>query len=138
VDHDGYVLDETVQARRNIRAAKRLLSRLMKQQGIAPKRIITDKLFSYGAARRQVIPRVEHRSHKDLNNRTKNSHLPLRKRERIMQGFQSPRGLQRFTSVFAVVRNLLVPTHSHQFTCATHLHRLQAIAAWKAVAGAIA
>jgi putative transposase len=66
VDQDGYVLDEIVQTRRDTKAAKRLLTRLMKKQGVAPKRIITDKLPSYGAARRQVMPRVEHRSHKGL------------------------------------------------------------------------
>src|SRR5919112_5647157 len=99
VDQDGYVLDEIVQPRRNTKAAKRLLTRLMKKQGVAPKRIITDKLPSYAAAKRQVMPSVEHRSHKGLNNRAKNSHLPLRKRERMMQGFQSVGGLQ-FTSVF--------------------------------------
>ncbi len=71
------MLDEIVQSRRNTKAAKRLLTRLMKKQGMVPKRIITDKLSSYGAARRQVMPRVEHRSHKGLNNRAENSHLPL-------------------------------------------------------------
>ncbi|EJC71676.1 transposase [Rhizobium leguminosarum bv. trifolii WSM2012] len=85
VDQDGYVLDEIVQSRRNTKAAKRLLIRLMKKQGCLPKRIVTDKLRSYGAARRQVMPVVEHRSHKGLNNRAENSHL--RKRERVMQGF---------------------------------------------------
>jgi putative transposase len=64
VDHDGYVLDEIVQNRRNTKAAKRLLTRPLKKQGLAPKRIITDKLRSYGAARRQVMPAIEHRSHK--------------------------------------------------------------------------
>ena len=64
VDHDGYVLDEIVQPRRDTKAARRLLTRLLKKQGIAPKRMITDKLRSYGAARRQVMPQVEHRSHK--------------------------------------------------------------------------
>jgi putative transposase len=66
VDQDGYVLDEIVQSRRNTKAAKRLLTRLMKKQGLAPRRIITDKLASYGAARRQVMAGVEHRSHKGL------------------------------------------------------------------------
>jgi putative transposase len=138
VDQDGYVLDEIVQSRRNTKAAKRLLTRLMKKQGVAPKRIITDKLPSYGAARRQVMPRVEHRSHKGLNNRAENSHLPLRKRERMMQGFRSAGGLQRFTSVFSAVRNLFVPPHSRQSALATHLHRLQAMAAWKSVASLLA
>lgn len=80
VDQDGYVLDEIVQARRNTKAAKRLLIRLMKKQGCQPKRIVTDKLRSYGAALRQLMPTIEHRSHKGLNNRAENSHLPLRKR----------------------------------------------------------
>jgi putative transposase len=66
VDQDGYVLDEIVQTRRNTKAAKRLLTRLLRKQGVAPKRMITDKLRSYGAARRQVMPQVEHRSHKGL------------------------------------------------------------------------
>lgn len=138
IDQDGYVLDEIVQSRRNTKAAKRLLTRVMKKQGIAPKRIITDKLPSYAAAKRQVMPSVEHRSHKGLNNRAENSHLPLRKRERTMQGFRSAGGLQRFTSVFSAVRNLFVLPHSDQSALATHLHRLQAMAAWKAAAGVLA
>jgi putative transposase len=138
VDQDGYVLDEIVQSRRNTKAARRLLTRLMKKQGMAPKRIVTDKLLSYGAARRQVMPKVEHRSHKGLNNRAENSHVPLRKRERMMQGFRSAGGLQRFTSVFSAVRNLFVPPHWHQPALATHLHRLQAMGAWKAAAGVLA
>ena len=136
VDQDGYVLDEIVQSRRNTKAAKRLLTRLLKRQGAAPKRIITDKLPSYGSARRQVMPRVEHRSHNGLNNRAENSHVPLRKR--IMQGFRSVRGLQRFTSVFSAVRNLFVPARSNQTALSTHIHRLRAMAEWRAAAGVLA
>jgi IS1 family transposase len=84
VDQDGYVLDGIVQSRRNTKAAKRLLTRLMKKQGIAPKRTIADKLPSYAAAKRQVMPSVEHQSRKGLNNNAENSHLPLRERERMM------------------------------------------------------
>jgi putative transposase len=69
-----------------------LLVRLLKKQGLSPKRIITDKLRSYGAAKRDVMPGVKHRSHKGLNNRAENSHVPLRKRERMMQGFRSVGG----------------------------------------------
>ena len=133
VDQDGYVLDEIVQNRRNTKAAKRLLRRLLKKQRAAPKRMITDKLGSYGAARRQVMPDVEHRSHKGLNNRAENSHVPLRKRERTMQGFRSPGGLQRFVSIFSALRNLFVPPPSNRSALATHIHRLQAMAEWKAV-----
>ncbi|GLR46093.1 hypothetical protein GCM10007880_66110 [Mesorhizobium amorphae] len=79
------MLDEIVQYRRNSKAAKRLLRRLLKKQ-----RMVTDKLRSYGAAKRQVMPAVEHRSHKGLNNQAENSPMPLRKRERTMQGFRSP------------------------------------------------
>lgn len=87
VYQDGYVLDEVVQARRNTKTARRLLIRLMKKQGCPPERIVTDKLRSHGEARRQIIPSVEYRSHRGLNNRAENSHLPLRKRERVMQRF---------------------------------------------------
>lgn len=109
VDQDGYVLDEIVQARRDTQAARRLLVRLLKKQSLTPKRIVTDKLRSYGAARREVMPAVEHRSHKGLNNRAENSHVPLRKRERMMQGFRSVGGFQRFISIFSALRNLFVP-----------------------------
>lgn len=104
VDGDGYVLDEIVQSRRNTKAAKRLLQRLLKKQGLAPKRMITDKLRSYGAARRQVMPRIEHRSHKGLNNRAENSHVPLRKRERMMQGFRSVGSLYRLREFCSIAR----------------------------------
>ena len=73
VDQDGYVLNEIVQARRDTKAAKRLLTRLLRKQGCRPKRIVTDKLGSYAAAKRTVMPDVEHRSHKGLNNRAENS-----------------------------------------------------------------
>lgn len=138
VDQDGYVLDEIVQTRRDTKAARRLLVRLLKKQGLAPKRIITDKLRSYGAARRDVMPGVEHRSHKGLNNCAENSHVPLRKRERVMQGFRSAGGLQRFISVFSAVRNLFVPLHQKRSALATHIHRIRAIAHWKVVTGATA
>lgn len=135
VDQDGYVLDEIVQNRRNTTAAKRLLMRLLKTQGIAPKRMTTDKLRSYGAARRQVMPAVKHWSHKDLNNRAENSHLPLRKRERTMQGFRSPGSLQRFISIFSALRNLFVPPRSKRSVLSIHIHRLQAMAEWKVAVG---
>jgi putative transposase len=128
------VLDEIVQSRRNTKAAERLLKRLLRKQGCPPRRMITDKLGSYAAARRQVMPDVEHRSHKGLNNRAENSHLPFRRREHARQGFRSSDGLQRFVNVFSAVRNLFVPPRSRRSAPATHLHRLNAMAEWKAVA----
>ena len=119
---------------RDTKAAKRLLKRLLKKQGCPPRRMVTDKLGSYAAARRQIMPAVEHRSHKALNNRAENSHLPLRRRERAMQGFRSPGGLQRFISVYSAIRNLFVPPRSRRSALATHLHRLTAVAEWKSAA----
>ncbi|EKF39803.1 IS6 family transposase (plasmid) [Nitratireductor rhodophyticola] len=133
VDQDGYVLDEIVQTRRNTKAAKRLLTRLLKKQGLAPKRMITDKLRSYGTAKRQVMPQIEHRSHKGLNNRAENSHVPLRKRERSMQGFRSPGSLQHFISIFSAFRNLFVPPRSQRSALGIRTHRLRAMAEWNAV-----
>ncbi|AXA43633.1 transposase-like protein [Rhizobium leguminosarum] len=74
VDQDGFVLDVLVQSRRNAKAAKRLMRKLLKAQGRTPRVMITDKLRSYDAARRDLMPGVEHRSHKGLNNRAENSH----------------------------------------------------------------
>ncbi|MBB4245532.1 MULTISPECIES: IS6 family transposase [Rhizobium] len=112
VDQDGFVLDVLVQSRRNTKAAKRLMRKLLKGQGRSPRVMITDKLRSYGAAKRDIMPGVEHRSHKGLNNRAENSHQPIRRRERIMKGFKSPRHLQRFVSMHDPVANLFyIPRH---------------------------
>ncbi len=138
VDQHGYVLDEIVQTRRDTKAAKRLLKRLLKMQGCPPRRMITDKLGSYSAARRRIMPAVEHRSHKGLNNRAENSHLPLRRRERAMQGFRSPGSLQRFTSIFHAIRNVFVPPRSRHSALGIYLHQLGAMAEWRAAAGVIA
>ncbi|WP_245424196.1 IS6 family transposase [Methylovirgula sp. 4M-Z18] len=136
VDHEGYVLDEIVQIHRNTKAARRLLTRLLRKQGCAPKRIITDKLGSYAAARRELMSKVEHRQHKRLNNRAENSHVPIRRRERMMQGFRSWPGLPRFVSTFSAVRNHFVPSHTQRSALSTHLRRLSAMMQWKSVTGA--
>ncbi|MGV2068421.1 IS6 family transposase [Agrobacterium sp. 22-226-1] len=120
VDQDGFVLDVLVQSRRNTKAAKRLMRKLLKGQGQAPRVMITGKLRSYGAAKRDIMPGVEHRSHKGLNNRAENSHQPTRRRERIMKGFKSARHLQRFVSIHDPVANLFhiprhdIPSHHHR------------------------
>jgi putative transposase len=138
VDQEGYVLDEIVQIHRNTKAARHLLTRLLRKQGCPPKRIITDKLGSYGAAKRKVMPKVEHRQHKGLNNRAENSHVPVRKRERMMQGFRSWSGLQRFVSTFSAVRNHFGQPRSQRSAISTHLYRLRAMAEWKTVAAVAA
>jgi putative transposase len=79
MDQTGMVLDLLVQSRRDKRAAKRLLRKLLKRQCRAPRVMITGKLPSYGAAKREEMPGVEHRQHKGLNNRAENSHQPTRR-----------------------------------------------------------
>jgi putative transposase len=106
VDQDGFVLDILVQGRRDRKAAKRLLRKLLKKSAMAPRVMITDKLGSYGAARRDMHLRIEHRQHKGLNNRAENSHQPTRRRERQMKGFKSARHAQRFLSIHDPISNL--------------------------------
>ncbi|MFB7225760.1 IS6 family transposase [Streptomyces sp. NPDC056227] len=101
VDQDGDVLDILVQDRPDKAAARRFFRTLLKKTGAVPRVIVTDKLRSYGAAHREVMPSVEHRSHKGLNNRAENSHQPTRQRERAMKGFRSAGGAQRFLSAFS-------------------------------------
>ena len=106
VDQDGTVLDVLVQSRRDKRAAKRLLRKLLKRQGRAPRVLVTDKLASYPAAKQELMPGVEHRRHKGLNNRAENSHQPTRRRERQMKRFKSARQAQRFLSAHDQINNL--------------------------------
>src|SRR3712207_6105003 len=82
VDQNGMVLDVLVQSRRDKPAAKRLLRKLLKRQCRAPRVMVTDKLGSYGAAKKELMPGIEHRRHKGLNNRAENSHQPTRRRDR--------------------------------------------------------
>lgn len=107
--------------RRNAKAAKRLLTRLLKK-GVAPKRMFTDKLRAYGAGdagSRALVAQGPQQP--------ENAHVPLRKRERVMQGFRSRGRLQRFVSIFSAVRNLFVPPRAKRSAFQTHLHRLLAI-----------
>ena len=103
VDQDGHWLDILVQRRRDKKAAKKFFRRLLKGCQYVPRVIITDKLKSYEAAKRELLPGVEHRQHRYLNNRAENSHQPTRQRERRMQGFKSPRHAQRFLSAYGPI-----------------------------------
>src|SRR5215467_7645766 len=96
VDQDDNVLDILVQSRRNKVAAKKFFRKLLKGCEYVPRVLITDNLGSYEAATKEVMPRVEHRRHKRLNNRAENSHQPTRHRERTMRRFKSPGHAQRF------------------------------------------
>src|SRR5437764_2557474 len=103
VDQDGHVLDILVQSRRNAKAAARFFRKLLKGLEYAPRVLVTDKLASYGVAQRRLMPGVEHRRSKYLNNRAENSHQPTRQRERAMKRFTSPGHAQRFLSAFSVI-----------------------------------
>jgi putative transposase len=108
VDQTGVVLDVLVQRRRNKYAAKRLLRKLLKRQMRPPRVMITDKLASYGAAKREIMPGIEHRQHKGLNNRAENSHQPTRRRERQMK--QSNRPVRRSASSQPTIRSITSST----------------------------
>jgi len=103
VDQDGNVLDILVQSRRDKKAAKRFFRKLLKGLEYVPRVIITDKLKSYGAAKRELLPGVEHRQQKRLNNRAENSHQPTRLREKKMRRFKSAGHAQRFLSAFGPI-----------------------------------
>lgn len=119
VDQTGIVLDVLVQSRRDQRAAKRLLRKLLKRQCRAPRVLITDKLPSYSAAKREVMPSVEHRRHKGLHNRAENSHQPTRRRERQMKRLKSAGQAQRFLSTHDPINNLFYLRRDH-ITAAEH------------------
>ena len=103
VDEDGDVLDILVQPRRNRYAAVRFFRKLLKTQRHVPRRLITDKLLSYSAACRTVMPSVLHCTDQYANNRAEVSHQPTRQRERQMRRFKSAAQLQRFASVHGIV-----------------------------------
>ena len=109
VDQDGNILDILVQRRRDKRAAKKFFRKLLKGLTYVPRVIITDKLQSYAAAKREILPRVEHRQHRYLNNRAENSHQPTRQREQRMQRFKCPGQAQRFLSAYGPIASHFRP-----------------------------
>jgi putative transposase len=119
VDQDGFVLDILVQERRNEAAAVAFLRRVLATAGGEPRVIVTDKLASYVPAVRRVLPTAEHRRHKRLNNRAENSHVPVRKRERVLRRVKSAEQAQRFLEPFSAVRNHFRPRRhrlsAHQY-----------------------
>ncbi|MFF0110078.1 IS6 family transposase [Streptomyces hirsutus] len=136
VDADGTVLDILVQNRRDKTAARRFFRKLLKTTCSVPRVVVTDKLRSYGAAHREVMPSVEHRSHKGLNNRAENSHQPTRQRERAMKGFRSVGGAQRFLAAFSGISPHFRP-HRHLMTASDHRAEMTVrFAIWDQITGA--
>src|SRR5262252_9221588 len=114
VDQDGNVLDILVQSRRSATAAKRFFRKLLKGLRYIPRVIVTEKLKSYAAAQREILPSVEPRQSRYLNNRAEVSHQPTRRPERPMKHFKSARHAPRFLS-----------THNHFHLRRHHLNANQ-------------
>ncbi len=134
VDQDGEVVDVLLQTRRDGAAAKRFFKRLLKSHGGEPRKVVTDKLRSYGVAHRQLMPDVVHDTSQYANNRAELSHQPTRVRERGMRRFKSIEQAQLFLGVHAAVFNLfnlgrhaVKAKHYRQF-------RQRAFASWNCVA----
>jgi putative transposase len=136
VDQDGDLIDLLVQPRRNRRAAEKFFRKLLKDQGCEPRRLVTDKLRSYAAAHRVVLPSVIHDTSQYANNRAELSHQPTRRRERQMQRFKSAAQAQRFLAVHGLVGNLF-RVGRHLLRAVHHrLFRERAFQVWNAVTSA--
>jgi len=135
VDQHGNVLDILVQSRRNAKAAKRFFCKLLRGLQYVPRVIVTDKLRSYTAAKREVLPEVEHRQSRYLNNRAEVSHQPTRRQERQMQRFKSARHAQRFLSTHSRIHNHF-QLRRHRLTVDQHrAARDAAFCTWREVVG---
>ena len=106
VDQDGEVVDVYLQAKRDGAAAKRFFRRLLRSHRGEPRKIVTDKLRSYGVAHRELIPEAIHSTRQYENNRAEQSHEATRVRERGMRRFKSKVQAQRFVTAHAAVHNL--------------------------------
>ena len=136
VDQDGDVIDILVRPRRNRHAAARFFRTLLKSQGRLPRRLVTDKLRSYAAAHRVVMPAVTHSTRQYENNRAEVSHQPTRHRERQMRGFTSVAHAQRVLSVHGIVLNLF-RVGRHLLRAAHHrFWRRRAFGVWHEATGA--
>src|SRR4051812_43376103 len=138
VDQDGVVLDVLVQSRQDKKAAKRLLRKLLKRQMRPSRVMVTDKLASYSAAKDEVMPSVEHRRHKGLNNRAENSHQPTRRRERQMKRFKSPGQAQRSLPAHDQIATLSPPRRDPPPARQYRAARTQALQTWAEVTGVTA
>ena len=124
VDQEGQVLDILVQRRRDKRAAKKFSRKLLKGLTYVPRVIVPDKLGSYGAAKRELLPGVEHRQHRYVNNRAENSHQPTRQREQRMQRFKSSGQAQRFLSAYGPIAQHFRP-HRHRFAAPAYRQEMK-------------
>lgn len=110
------------------------MRKLLRGQGTIPRVLVTDKLRSYSAAKAELMPGVEHLSHKGLNKRAENSHLSVRRRERRITRFKSARQCQRFVSVHSQITNLFQLHRKHLSSTDHRQLRAAAITAWREIA----
>ena len=137
VDQDGNILDILVQSRRNKQAAKKFFRKLLKGLTYVPRVVITDKLKSYGAAKREILPGVEHRQSRYLNNRCENSHLPTRQRERRMQRFKSAGHAQRFLSASGPIAQHFRPRRHRYHASAYRQEMKNRFQVWQEITGTV-
>jgi putative transposase len=136
VDSEGEILDLLVQPRRDKAAALRLMRKLVRKQGYGPRVLVTDRLQSYAAARRQLGLSARHEQGLRKNNRAENSHQVVRRRERKLQRFKSARSAQRFLSMQAPVHNTF-NLQRHLLSRPTlRLFRAEAAHAWETATAA--
>jgi putative transposase len=136
VDRHGNVLDILVTSRRDTQAAKRVFRKVLKRCRYVPRVIITDKLASYGAAKREILPGVEHRQHKGLHNRAENAHQPTRQRERQMRHFKSAGHAQRFLSAFEPMAGHFRLRRHRLPAGGYRVERMRRFVSWSEVTGA--
>jgi len=135
VDQEGNILDILVQSRQDKAAAMRFLRKVLKGLAYVPRVLITDTLASDGAAKDVVLPRVEHRRHKGLNNRAEHAHQPTRERERRLRRFKRPGHAQRFLAAYGPIMNHFRPRRHRPTAPAYRQTRDQRFATWRTVAG---
>ena len=131
VDQEGTVLDILVQSRHNTKAAKRFFEKLLKGLRPVPRVVVTGKLKSYAAAKAKIIPGVEHRQGRCLNNRAENSHQPTRQRERRLKRFTSPRQAQQFLSAHGPICQHSPPRRHLMAAAEYQAYRVNAFAIWQ-------
>jgi putative transposase len=136
VDQHGNVLDGLVQSRRNTKAAKRFFRKLLKGLRYVPRVIVTDRLGSYGAAKREILPDIEHRQSRYLNIRCEVSHQSTRRHERHMRRFKSARHAQQFLSTHSTIHNHF-QLRRHRLSASEYrTARDRAFATWRDATGA--
>ena len=121
-----------------VKAAKRFFRKLLKGLQYVPRVLVTDQLRSYAAAKREILPGVEHRQSRYLNNRAEVSHQPTRRRERQMQQFKSARHAQRFLSAHSRIHNHFQLRRRHLPADQHRAARDAALRTWREVAGVAA